>query len=151
MHIADSSLQRGLGNTRHKGWSFRQMDSDLFKEIMRWYGVVGPTEEDLASAASLADWLTRCVCEACDVSTFRLNSPRDRPGVYWWNDAIAECRRVSIAARRKLTRRRRRGTDEEIADCRRAYKDAKKSLKCEIKKAKNNAWNELISTINDDP
>lgn len=71
--------------------------------------------------------------------------------IYWWNDTIAECRRVSIAARRQLTRCRCRGTDEEISVKKQTYKKAKKKLKLEIKKAKNHAWNELIFTINEDP
>ncbi|CAL1672764.1 unnamed protein product [Lasius platythorax] len=79
---------------------------------MSWYGALGPAEGDLVSAASLADWITRRVRNACDVSTPRLGAPRDRPGVYWWNDTIAACRKASISARRQLTRCK--STDAEI-------------------------------------
>ncbi|KMQ86999.1 reverse transcriptase [Lasius niger] len=151
MVISDTSSSRERSRPTPKGWSFKRMDSDLFAEVLKWYGVSGPGEDDLESASSLAGWITRGVCDACDVSTFRLGSSRERRSSYWWNDTIADCRKVSISARRQLIRSRRRGNTEEIDSKKLAYKIVKKNLRSEINRVKKNAWDELILSINDDP
>lgn len=127
------------------------MDSELFVEVLKWYGSLDPTDEDLASAAGLAEWIIRGVSDVCDVSAPRLATPRSRTAAYWWNEVVEACRKTTIAARRQLTRCRRKGTDEEIAARKQVYKEAKKNLQSEIKKAKKNAWYELIHTIDGDP
>ncbi|KMQ92505.1 reverse transcriptase, partial [Lasius niger] len=150
MAISDASLPRERKRPTQKCWSFKRMDSDLFVEALNWYGALGPAEDDLVSASSLASWITGNVCDTCDVSTPKLGSPRERPSAYWWNDAIAACRKVSISARRQLIKSRRRGTVKDINARKLAYKTAKKSLRLQINKPKKNAWDELIFSINDD-
>ncbi|KMQ90053.1 reverse transcriptase, partial [Lasius niger] len=91
MHVADSSSSRDIKRTKPKGWSFKRIGSELFKEVLNWYGSLGPTDDDLASAADLAAWITRGVSDACDASAPRLATPRGRTAAYWWNDAVETC------------------------------------------------------------
>jgi len=88
---------------------------------------------------------------ACDCSARRISgrgSCRDR---YWWSSDISEVRKESNTARRKYTRARRQG-NQSITEIRyEEYRRARRNLRLMIKRAKINAWNELISSIDEDP
>jgi hypothetical protein len=63
-------------------------------------------------------------------------------------------REVSVRARRRYTRARRRilrRSDEEICRCYEEYREAKRALQQEIKIAKDRSWAELIEAVESDP
>jgi hypothetical protein len=86
--------------------------------------------------------------------------PRSMPGVgrhrcvYWWTPEIAELREGCGRARRRFLRaRRRRQTrdEEEISRTCEAYREAKRTLRREIKIAKAWSWTELVESVEYDP
>jgi len=75
-----------------------------------------------------------------------------RRSTYWWNDEIASLRVEAIAAKRAFCRARGPNVPARVKEERKlAYKRAKKALNKEIAQAKDNAWLELLASIEDDP
>ncbi|KAG5325080.1 PO11 protein, partial [Pseudoatta argentina] len=62
----------------------------------------------------------------------------------------AELRRATVAARREYTRRRRRGTDNEVEVTAGVLREAKCALRAAIRRAKADAWRELVSSFDRD-
>lgn len=88
---------------------------------------------------------------ACDMASVRVRGGDKQCSKYWWSEEIADLRRVCIAARRGLTRARKRN-DLELVELKYAsYRDVRRQLRVSIKKAKIEAWNELIAEIDEDP
>lgn len=89
--------------------------------------------------------------EACDLAAKHIKSRPNKKAMYWWCDAVAEARRLCIAANRKRRRARRRGPffPDDILEV--EYRAAKQCLCSKIRKAKSRAWDELISSIDKDP
>lgn len=72
--------------------------------------------------------------------------------VYWWSEEVAQARSISIRAKRKWTRARSKKREPEIiAELRRKYNEARRNLRARINKAKAQAWQELLSTVESDP
>ena len=59
--------------------------------------------------------------------------------------------RATVAARRMYTRRRQRGIDEEKEAASGMFRDARSVLRAAIRKAKADAWRELVSSLDRDP
>lgn len=73
------------------------------------------------------------------------------PPVYWWATEIAEIRKETNKARRKLLRSRKKRIIEEELDCLYdTYKGLKRHLKIVILRRKRSRWKELIETSNED-
>jgi len=49
------------------------------------------------------------VSMACGVSAKRLKFYNNKRGVYWWNEEVSQARKICIAVRRLLIRRKKRG------------------------------------------
>lgn len=64
---------------------------------------------------------------------------------------ILSQRRTAVAAKRAFCRARGPSVPSRVRDERRNYKKAKKALNKEIAQAKDNAWIELLASIEDDP
>ncbi|XP_078047554.1 uncharacterized protein LOC144475475 [Augochlora pura] len=72
--------------------------------------------------------------------------------VWWWTKEIAHARNDVIKARRRFQRGRGKNNDfNSITMLLNDYKEKKKRLKIEIKKAKAAAWEQFINTIDNDP
>lgn len=73
--------------------------------------------------------------------------------MYWWSSEIADLRTVCNNARRQYTRyrRRRRNSEEVAAQLYETYRETKKSLQLAIRKAKAQAWQVLLKTLDEDP
>ncbi|XP_066157699.1 uncharacterized protein [Euwallacea fornicatus] len=78
-----------------------------------------------------------------------------RPAAYWWNARIKEIRDQCVAARRNVTRARKRlgkkdGSVMVAEHLSEIYKGKRKELKNEIKKSKNLKWKELCAEMEND-
>jgi len=93
---------------------------------------------------SLAD-----ISTACGVAAKKLKFFNNKRGVYWWSEEVALVRKRCVAVRRLLTRRGKRGG--ECDNLLELYRKAKLVLCRGIKKAKMEAWGNLIKTLDDDP
>ncbi|XP_025161748.1 uncharacterized protein LOC112590166 [Harpegnathos saltator] len=77
------------------------------------------------------------------------SQPRRRRAAYWWSEDIAVLRSASDRARRAYTRARRQ--DGDATRAKEDYLAARVVLKKTIKKAKREAWEQLVSSLDDDP
>lgn len=68
--------------------------------------------------------------------------------VYWWNEDIAKKRKICIAKRRAYQRRGRRQQQRE--DEQNEYNEAKRDLRIAIKKSQENAWADLVDSVEGD-
>lgn len=100
------------------------------------------------NAESHAAQVMQAIIAACNASMPKVNKKPRRQPVYWWNEEIAELRRVCIQKRRRLTRARSRGLSEIEAG---EYKNAKKLLKFAILRSKKAKWEELRNDVNENP
>ncbi|EFN67121.1 hypothetical protein EAG_12104, partial [Camponotus floridanus] len=131
-------------------WNHKKMDLELFREVLEWKCVGIPT---ISTAREAAYWMADALVDACNVSM-----PRDkeikRHQACWWNNTIAELRIACRKARRRwqrCKRRRQKPAQEQLLEAEAAYRDARVTLRNEIKRAKDQAWSELIQSINNDP
>lgn len=132
-------------------WNLAKLDRELFVESLEWACGVGPSERELETPEGLGEWLDRVMRVACDASAPRVGSRGPRENAYWWNDTIAELRRISMRARRLWSRCKKSGSLDVVAAKQAAYRLAKENLGLAIKKAKTEAWNELLASIDEDP
>ncbi|XP_025158384.1 uncharacterized protein LOC112589418 [Harpegnathos saltator] len=101
-----------------------------------------------ASPQEGARQLVGIVTSACDVAMLR-SHPRRRRAAYWWTAAIAELREAAAQARRVYTRARR--NDGKAASEKESYRQARNALKAAIAEAKAGAWEQLVSSLDEDP
>lgn len=118
-----------------------EWDMDAFRAVALWeFGQLGLTQED-GCVETLAQRVTKIVQDSCDAAADRIRAGGGRKRVYWWNDSIAQARRVSIRARRAWTKTKVKYRDSELVlELRGVYREAKRTLRREINRAKANAW-----------
>nr|XP_012222696.1 PREDICTED: uncharacterized protein LOC105672376 [Linepithema humile] len=78
------------------------------------------------------------------------SSPWASP-IHLWCEEISTLKNQCHKARRVLTRKKRNGSDEEIALAKQKYANIQKDLRIAIRRAKSNAWKDLQATIDNDP
>lgn len=131
-------------------WIMKDMNKDTFETILLtglWI-----MDNPNSSVDELAMNLKMAMTNAVDAVARRVKGPR-RTNKYWWNDKIATLRKEAIVCRRKITRlNRRRNIDHSnVLTAVEEYREARKALKDEIRRAKTSAWKELIATLEQDP
>ncbi|BES90458.1 Reverse transcriptase (RNA-dependent DNA polymerase) [Nesidiocoris tenuis] len=89
------------------------------------------------------------ISKACSSSMPRKAEVEGRRPAYWWNNHIAELRRVCLRARRCSQRTPRGSPQLEARNA--EYRAAKKRLKQEIGRSKAQKWKELQDDIDNDP
>jgi len=151
------TARRPLAGTmveEERWWSLARLNPDLLmasvhaslwvwgEEVQSWEGL-----EELALRFRKALW------GACDASMPRVRRGCGRRSAYWWTEEIAKLREVLVQARRRLQRHlRRRNRDEAgIERARGEYREARCSLGAAIGRSKAAAWEDLISSLNEDP
>lgn len=101
--------------------------------------------------------MARALRGASDASMPRARARRTggRKTAYWWTEGIAEARRTVNTVRRRLLRARKKlrggAETEETEGFRRIHKESKDTLRKYIKRAKREAWVELIKSVDEDP
>jgi len=133
-------------SARYPRWNVKTLDKELLMEVVGWLSDGG---FHAGTVDGLSEGITGAMSSACNVAMKRLGYHSRRRGVYWWSDTVAQARRRYVAVRRLLTRVRRRGGDSTSLE--RLYKDARASFCKLIKKAKSEAWDAFIKTLDDDP
>lgn len=100
------------------------------------------------SATEIVDRTMKSIKLGCKKSMPEVRSGCRKQAVYWWNNEIADLRRICLSCRRRFTRARRHGEAESEAY---AYKEAKKVLRTAIFASKRKKWEELRADINQNP
>jgi len=102
----------GGGLTKHQRWRANKLNKDLFREVIEFR--VACIDLPQENCDWRAKWLSKTLAMACDIASERVRPVTRQRSKYWWNDEISEHRRDCVAARRRLTRARRRNNPEEI-------------------------------------
>ncbi|CAF4894566.1 unnamed protein product [Pieris macdunnoughi] len=135
-------------------WSLRSLDRVVFEEatiVKSWCS--GPIRN--ADIENEVRWYTRALADLSDVSMSRVRVLRPRNGVYWWSDELAVLRSFCVRSRRVFTRYRRRPQTRRSQDEEErlyvAYQAAKRDLRVAMARAKEEAWNGFLNTLQEDP
>jgi len=128
-------------------WSFKRLNLDIFRAVLfieNW------NEPALTSSDSCVEFLTHVIEKASDISMPK-NAGKSKAPVYWWNEELANLRKICIKNRRKLIRSRKKNDANASRIANREYKISLKNLKTSVKRAKSNCWKDLLNTIDTDP
>lgn len=146
-----------IGKMEHRGklfprWNVKRCDKDwcsasviggMWLNDLRIKEFVKKGEIEKADAI-----IKRVVTDACDNSMKRQKAGMvGKNKVYWWNTQIAELREKCGTWRKRLTRAKRRETQEVVTQLAGALNESRKELKKAIGKAKKEAWNELLEGL----
>lgn len=130
-------------------WAVKKLDEDaLIASITSALWTRDNETQKMDDPLKEVDWLVEVMTKACDASMPRTKS-QPRRSTYWWTSEIAELRREAIRLGRKVARSR--GNIARRAEAMQRYKEARKSLRLAIKRAKAKAWQELLQTLDEDP
>lgn len=144
------------------GWAIKKMDTAIFVAALENSARAsqGTTPDEAAgretppTASGEADTLTDRITRACDAAAPKRRYPDKYRPVYWWNNAVDQARRECNKARRNIQRAKRRRaplTRESLAAADEQCKKARKHLRTEIRKSKEQAWKKLIAEVETDP
>ncbi|OWR45011.1 reverse transcriptase [Danaus plexippus plexippus] len=153
LRVAPSPVLLG-GRPPFLRWSLVRLQPDVAEEaamVRAWAAVPDTMAGD---ADCMADLFADDIKVVCDAAMPRTQAcPRNRGQVYWWTQELSSLRTASMGARRAYQRYRRRargtlGVEESLY---RAYQDANKALRTAIRKAKEDAWDQFLGILNNDP
>lgn len=145
--IGRPNYRAGRVNSSLPRWAFRNMDIDLFCEVLEWACRCRPA---IHSAGSWVSWINGIMRSACDVATRRIGSRPTRSHTFWWSDGVAAARRYCIG-RRRVWSRAKRTLSITTSDKYLQYRAARNALRLEIRKAKAQAWMSLLASVEKDP
>ncbi|XP_025267884.1 uncharacterized protein LOC112639132 [Camponotus floridanus] len=139
---------------RYIRWSYTKFDEDKFREAIEWSYIEAPQNINIPTTEDTIECPAQWVQEtnACDYAMPRAKQiTKDK--VYWWSSKINDLRKTCMTSRKKWQRaNRRRNKDINlIIFLEDRYREDKKNLRNEIKKAKKKAWDELIQNLDTDP
>lgn len=80
----------------------------------------------------------------------KVKTTNKRPA-YWWTDELSQLCRISVHANRVLSRARRCGNAQRIERAWQERKTARQTLATAIRKAKSDAWKEVLKDLDRDP
>ncbi|XP_018314211.1 uncharacterized protein, partial [Mycetomoellerius zeteki] len=127
-------------------WVTRNINRDLMEAAAIFHTWEGGRDSVIRDARRLDEILR----DISDVAMAR-KGPTKRPSVYWWNEEIAELRRVCNARRRKLTRARSRPHPEDARPLWDGLREARRNLRRAINSSKAKLWKELVDDLDRDP
>lgn len=151
--ITEEIISRPQKHQPTQRWNVERLDKDLFSAMIAMgkggLDKVPQRENGRVNATELVESTMNLLARTCNSSMPRRKPVRNRRPAYWWNEDIAELRRVCLQ-RRRLPQRTPRGSPE-FEERNLQYKQSKKTLKATIGKSKAQKWNELIEDIEREP
>lgn len=143
---------RPRAEPRNMGWAVRHMDIDMFDACMTvaaWPSDNEGEQHPMDLETEVHD--LRCgLWAACDASMPRRKLVKRR-ALHWWSEDIAEARRGTGRLWRRMSRARKEGRALNAENLREDLRVAKKELKRLIRSAKDRAWSDFLSTLDQDP
>ncbi|XP_011059985.1 PREDICTED: uncharacterized protein LOC105149338 [Acromyrmex echinatior] len=151
IEVSASLAGTATGRTALKAfprWVTGKVDRDLMEaaaDLLAWSGI--PSDAALGARA-----MDRILHDISAVSMTR-RGLRKRPTTYWWNEEIAELRRICNLCRRRLTRAcaRRGASRESLREPWEALREARRQLRRAITRSQARLWTELVSDLDRDP
>ncbi|XP_029176608.1 uncharacterized protein LOC114944731 [Nylanderia fulva] len=131
-------------------WALRKLDKDMFMAAINAALLI--KEGETGDLETHRAWLDNTMQQACEAAMPRVKT-RSPKHAYWWSEDIVELRQSSDRARRNIRKRQRYALSdpEGLEDAWDAYRNARDVLRASIRKAKAKAWEELISSLDEDP
>lgn len=123
-------------------WNAKSFDIESFKVMM------SDDVQLVGSAEHMASQLMSFIANACDAAMTRGSRRRHRDPVYWWNEEIAELRRLCNHSRRQAQRARHREDHDAL---RWRHQEARRAMKKAIRESKRRCWTELCDMVDRDP
>lgn len=130
-------------------WAIKKLDEDRLAAVLT-AAIWTSDWESRTELRSKINWLQETLRCACDVAMPKTRSS-DRASTYWWTDEVAQLRREVIRTNTLLSRARRKGNAQRVAQAWEERKIARRELKLAIKKAKATAWEEALMDLDRDP
>ena len=129
---------------RKKGWIYKEeKKDDIIDKAAEYIKNPNYTHE--------AHELNKVLKDVCNSTLKRKNYSRQRRSMYWWNEEIAELRRICTRAKRTTTRTNKKNVAKEVKEqARNNYRYCRNMLKWAIQKAKREKWKLLCSEVEDD-
>lgn len=141
-----------------KGWSWKTLNEEEFCSILVWHTpeISNMLTNGTTDPNQISQILMQTLEEAADFAAKRKKGYNKNRSMYWWNLDIASIRKDVLIARRRWTRynsKRNNGNfcEEELLRLQEEYKKLKINLRNNIAEAKSNAWNSLLTLIDEDP
>ncbi|XP_076765209.1 uncharacterized protein LOC143432407 [Xylocopa sonorina] len=137
---------------QQRRWAIKALDEDALMAAVLAVAWSEPSTGPVVDVEGGAEWFHEAMVAVCDTAMPRARPPPRRP-VYWWSAAIAELRDNCAAARRQYARsRRRRHRDEaRTALLYAEYRHLTVQLQQAIRRAKADAWDGLLRSLDRDP
>ncbi|XP_076765240.1 uncharacterized protein LOC143432457 [Xylocopa sonorina] len=137
---------------QQRRWAIKALDEDALMAAVLAVAWSEPSTGPVVDVEAEAEWFHEAMVAVCDTAMPRARPPPRRP-VYWWSAAIAELRDNCAAARRQYARsRRRRHRDEaRTALLYAEYRHLTVQLQQAIRRAKADAWDGLLRSLDRDP
>uniref|UniRef100_A0A2S2PKY3 Retrovirus-related Pol polyprotein from type-1 retrotransposable element R1 n=1 Tax=Schizaphis graminum TaxID=13262 RepID=A0A2S2PKY3_SCHGA len=133
------------------GWALKKFNIEAFYNNARRLSLPR-TRFGANEALHAAEELDKYIADACDASMpLRTPCPRSRKPVFWWNDHIAELRVKTLSLRMAYHSALRRLGNDGAATARAVFSTARKDLRREIRRAKEQSWKELCNQVESDP
>lgn len=150
-----SSPARIASGAEGPRWALKKLDREVLLEasiVQAW--VSAPDRpHDINEEV---EWLQEALVTICDAAMPRSQRGPSNRQVYWWSQEIAQIRDACVAARRLYARHRRRrirvpNAEAIEAELYEGYRAAKEAMKTSIGRAKAQAREELLATLNQNP
>lgn len=137
----------------HPGWSLRSLNLEAFQGYVR--NTPLNTGRGIASgnhANASAERLDNYIASACDVAmSLRTQGPPGKRPMYWWSDAIDDLRQKALRLRRAYQASLRRIGHPGSQAVRAEFTAARRALRTEIRRSKEQAWKDLCRQVDSDP
>lgn len=149
--IQEKNNNRGQGDKKRgfTKWNIKGIDKDVFVASIIAGGMTGIGGRETVENEEFR--IKRIITDACNNSMRRTGKITSKKAVYWWNNEIAEIRGRCSAWRRRLVRAKKRGDVVRVMDIVKCLKETRKELRIAIGKAKRQAWDELLESLDRDP
>ncbi|KAI5720547.1 hypothetical protein M8J77_008420 [Diaphorina citri] len=138
----DDNAQPRRHEQAKQGWKFNTERSDALQNKFKQLCERSPPKD----AEQLQDTLK----ETCDAILTKRGGGKNykHEPVYWWTQKINDLRKECIRKKRIMTRNNKKGYNQVLA--RTDYKAAKKELRLEIRKSKEECWRRIIEEVEND-
>lgn len=140
------------GSSRIQGWNVAKLNHLAVLETLAradsfTVEPLRPKKVNRRLAENMVKQTMSLIFKTCDVSMPKRYRQRTMEQKYWWNEEIADLRRLALAKRRKAQRKRGRSDVGVAEEC---YLAAKKTLSKAIKVSKRRGWISLLDEVDKD-
>lgn len=134
-------------------WALKSLDRDVLVEAATVHAWAAGEPVGLMNIEEEARWCYDTMAQICDTAMSRLKPLAPRRRVYWWSAVLSQLREACTMVRRQYLRCRRRAIRDRALELQLydRYREARKTFRAAIGKAKQDSWDGLLESLNNDP